>query len=57
MLHLLQYYMEKNDEENQIKVLSRCIAHALSVKELNPTLTELSMSSVLEVILGQDIDD
>ena len=52
MYSLLQYFLDKKDDENQIRVIQRCIMHALSVRELNPNLTELSMSHFLDVILG-----
>ena len=57
MYSLLQYFLAKDDDANQIKVLRKCIMHALSVRDLNPDLTELSMSHLLDVILGQNVDD
>ena len=53
MVLLLQYFLDKRDNENQIKVVQKCIMHALCVRELNPTLNDLTMSSFCNVILGQ----
>jgi len=53
MLNLLNHFMNKGDDENQLRVLQKCLMHALSLRELNPNLEDLSMSSFLDVILGQ----
>jgi hypothetical protein len=53
MLLLLQYFLDKNDNENQLRYIQKCIMHSLSLRELNPTLNDLTMSAFLDVILGQ----
>jgi len=53
MLLLLRYFIEKQDDANQIEVVQKCVQHALGVRELNPTLTELTLSAFCNVILGQ----
>ena len=50
--HLLQYFVNKNDADAQINILQRCLMHALGVRELDPTLNDLTLASFLEVILG-----
>ena len=49
--------MDKNDDENQLRVLQKCIMHALSARELNPNLQEMSVSAFLDVILSQECAD
>ena len=53
----MKYFLSKNDNENWIRVLQKAIMHALNLRELNPTLTEMTMSSFLDVILSQNVGE
>ena len=57
MLNLLDFFTKRDDTENQLRNLQKCIMHALSVRELNPDLKEMTINAFLEVILSQQIDD
>lgn len=52
ILCLLKFFMDKNDDDNQLRLLQKCIMHAMSARELNPNLTEMSVSAFLDVILS-----